>query len=63
MARGTETQEGEFATLEDVSQSEVAGATGIAVSTISEVLRGKRTLNRAQIGKMAAASTCPAARS
>lgn len=25
----------------------------IAVSTISEVLRGKRTLNRAQIGKLA----------
>ena len=36
-----------------VSQSEVAGATGIAVSTISEVLRGKRTLNRAHIGKLA----------
>jgi HTH-type transcriptional regulator/antitoxin HigA len=36
-----------------VSQSEVSGATGIAVSTISEVLRGKRTLNRAHIGKLA----------
>jgi HTH-type transcriptional regulator / antitoxin HigA len=36
-----------------VSQSVVAGATGIAVSTISEVLRGKRTLNRAHIGKLA----------
>jgi HTH-type transcriptional regulator / antitoxin HigA len=36
-----------------VSQSEVAGATGIAISTISEVLRGKRTLNRAHIGKLA----------
>lgn len=36
-----------------VSQSEVAGATGIAVSTISEVLRGKRTLNRAHIGNLA----------
>jgi HTH-type transcriptional regulator/antitoxin HigA len=35
------------------SQSEVAGATGIAVSTISEVLRGKRMLNRAHIGKLA----------
>ena len=36
-----------------VGQSEVASATGIAVSTISEVLRGKRTLNRAHIGKLA----------
>jgi HTH-type transcriptional regulator/antitoxin HigA len=36
-----------------VSQSEVADATGIAVSTISDVLRGKRTLNRAHIGKLA----------
>jgi len=36
-----------------VSQSEVAEATGIAVSTISEVLRGKRTLNRVHIGKLA----------
>ena len=36
-----------------VSQNEVAGATGIAVSTISEVLRGRRTLNRAHIGKLA----------
>ncbi len=36
-----------------VSQSEVAEATGIAVSTISEVLRGKRNLNRAHIGKLA----------
>ena len=35
-----------------VSQSEVAGATGIAVSTISEVLRGRRTLNRVHIGKL-----------
>jgi HTH-type transcriptional regulator / antitoxin HigA len=36
-----------------VSQSQVAGATGIAVSTISEVLRGKRTLNRDHIGRLA----------
>ena len=36
-----------------VSQSEVAGATGIAVSTISEVLGGKRALNRSHIGKLA----------
>ena len=36
-----------------VTQSDVAEATGIAVSTISEVLRGKRTLNRAHIGKLA----------
>ena len=36
-----------------VSQTEVADATGIAVSTISEVLQGKRTLNRGHIGKLA----------
>ena len=36
-----------------VSQSALAGATGIAVSTISEVLGGKRTLNRAHIGRLA----------
>jgi HTH-type transcriptional regulator / antitoxin HigA len=36
-----------------VSQSEVANATGIAVSTISEVLTGKRLLNRSHIGKLA----------
>lgn len=35
-----------------VRQAEVARATGIAVSTLSEVLAGKRTLNRAQIGKL-----------
>lgn len=37
----------------DVSQAEVAKATGIAVSTISEVLAGKRQLNRAHISKLA----------
>ncbi len=36
-----------------VSQVEVAKKTGIAESTISEVLAGKRKLNRAQIGKLA----------
>jgi HTH-type transcriptional regulator/antitoxin HigA len=36
-----------------VTQSEVAKKTGIAESTISEVLAGKRTLNRTQIGKLA----------
>jgi HTH-type transcriptional regulator/antitoxin HigA len=36
-----------------VSQSDVAGATGLAVSTISAVLRGKRTLSRSHIGKLA----------
>lgn len=36
-----------------VNQSEVARGTGIAVSTISEVLAGKRAFNRAQIGKLA----------
>ncbi|HEV3262194.1 MAG TPA: helix-turn-helix domain-containing protein [Gemmataceae bacterium] len=36
-----------------VSQSDLARATGIAISTISEVLSGKRKLNRRQIGKLA----------
>jgi len=36
-----------------VSQTEVSRATGIADSTISEVLAGKRSLNRAHIGKLA----------
>jgi len=36
-----------------VSQTEVAEATGIADSTISEVLKGKRSLNRSHIGKLA----------
>jgi HTH-type transcriptional regulator / antitoxin HigA len=36
-----------------VSQTEVSKATGIADSTISEVLKGKRSLNRAHIGKLA----------
>jgi HTH-type transcriptional regulator / antitoxin HigA len=35
------------------TQSEVATRTGIAESTISEVLAGKRRLNRPQIGKLA----------
>lgn len=35
------------------SQSDVAQTTGIAESTISEVLAGKRKLNRAHIGKLA----------
>jgi HTH-type transcriptional regulator / antitoxin HigA len=34
------------------TQSELARETGIAESTISEVLSGKRTLNRRQIGKV-----------
>ena len=37
----------------DVTQSQVAKQSGIAESTISEVLAGKRKLNRAQIGKLA----------
>ena len=37
-----------------VTQAEVARATGIAVSTVSEVLSGKRELNRSHIGKFAA---------
>ena len=36
-----------------VSQSAVARATGIAVSTISEVLSGKRLLRREHIAKLA----------
>ena len=36
----------------DVSQTEVSKATGIADSTISEVLKGKRSLNRDHIGKL-----------
>jgi len=36
-----------------VPQTEVAEATGIADSTISEVLSGKRGLNRNHIGKLA----------
>lgn len=36
-----------------VSQTEVARATGIADSTISEILSGKRSLNRTHIGKLA----------
>jgi HTH-type transcriptional regulator/antitoxin HigA len=40
--------------LEDwrISQAEVSKATGIAESTISEVLSDKRKLNRKQIGKL-----------
>jgi HTH-type transcriptional regulator/antitoxin HigA len=36
-----------------VTQTQVAKATGIVESTISEVLSGKRKLNRKQIGKLA----------
>ncbi len=36
-----------------ISQSAAAKGAGIAESTISEVLSGKRTLNRKQIGKLA----------
>jgi HTH-type transcriptional regulator / antitoxin HigA len=35
-----------------VRQTEVSKATGIADSTISEVLKGKRSLNRIHIGKL-----------
>ena len=37
-----------------VKQADLARATGIAESTLSEVLRGKRQLTRGQIGKLAA---------
>jgi HTH-type transcriptional regulator / antitoxin HigA len=36
-----------------VSQTEVAQSTGIVVSTISEILGGKRSLSRSHIGKLA----------
>ena len=36
-----------------VSQTAVSQETGIAISTISEVLSGKRTLNRRLIGSLA----------
>jgi HTH-type transcriptional regulator/antitoxin HigA len=36
-----------------VTQAEAASGSGIAESTISEVLAGKRKLNRGQIGKLA----------
>ncbi len=36
-----------------ITQAEVAKQAGIAESTISEVLAGKRMLNRSQIGKLA----------
>ena len=42
-----------FLDLKEVSQVEAAKGAGIAASTISEVLAGKRTLNRKQIGKLA----------
>jgi HTH-type transcriptional regulator/antitoxin HigA len=37
-----------------IGQVEVSRGTGIAESTISEILAGKRQLNRRQIGKLAA---------
>ena len=37
----------------DVTQSQTALDTGISESTISEILAGKRKLNRSQIGKLA----------
>ncbi|MGA2033455.1 MAG: helix-turn-helix domain-containing protein [Thermoguttaceae bacterium] len=36
-----------------VSHTEIARDTGMADSTISEILKGKRTLNRSHIGKLA----------
>lgn len=39
--------------IKEVSQTQLAKAVGIAESTISEVLRGKRKLTRTQIGKVA----------
>lgn len=37
----------------NVSQTEVSQVTGIAVSTICEVIAGKRTLSRRHLGKLA----------
>jgi HTH-type transcriptional regulator/antitoxin HigA len=39
--------------MKGVTQSEAAKGAGIPESTVSEVLSGKRKLNRAQIGKLA----------
>ena len=39
--------------LKEITQTELAHQTGIAESTISEVLKGTRKLNRRHIGKMA----------
>jgi HTH-type transcriptional regulator/antitoxin HigA len=36
-----------------VSQTEISRVTGIADSTISEILKGKRALSRSHIGKLA----------
>lgn len=36
-----------------VSQTKISAATGIANSTVSEILKGKRFLNRTHIGKLA----------
>jgi len=36
-----------------LSQTEISSATGIADSTISEILMGRRSLNRSHIGKLA----------
>ena len=38
--------------LKDLKQVEVSNATGIAVTTISQVLSGKRKLTRQQIGEL-----------
>jgi HTH-type transcriptional regulator / antitoxin HigA len=38
--------------VKGTTQSRLAQDTGIAESTISEILSGKRSLNRAQIGKL-----------
>jgi HTH-type transcriptional regulator/antitoxin HigA len=43
-----------FIEAKGVKQVEVARATAISESTLSEVLRGKRQLTRGQIGKLAA---------
>lgn len=39
--------------MKGVTQAAVAKGAGIAESTVSEVLSGKRMLTRAQIGKLA----------
>lgn len=43
-----------FMDLREVTQTQLAAAVGIATSTISEILNGKRKLTRGQIEKLAA---------
>ena len=44
---------GHLIEAKEVSHTEIFAATGIADSTLSEILKGKRSLNRSHIGKLA----------